>query len=227
MKDCDFIPPAYHEGRKLQAAVKVRASCIGALVAIMVLWAVAHHHRLQSAMAMLPEVDRQQEQVSIHLSKKAVMEAEQANLRNHQRLLGQLEEQVSVALLLSDISRRIPDTVVLTEVSAECPSLERFANEEEPPRPPESTPPEAKSANTPPPSGPVKPRDDRFKQAHLSMIGIAVDTADVVKFAAALEGSPLFDRIQMEVKGPTVWGGRRAQRFELTCEIVEQLGGRP
>jgi Tfp pilus assembly protein PilN len=227
VKDCDFIPADYHAARTVRGAIKLRAGCVGTLIAIMGLWMVAHHHRVESAKAMLPEITRQQEQLAIHLAKKAAMEAERADLRDHQRLVKELKDQASLVLVFSDISRRMPETVVLTEVLADCPSLARFGIEIDPPRPEE--PPPTGGKRPVPPSEPLapKPKENPAANARLTIKGIAVDNPDVVRFAAALETSPLFDRIQMEVKGPTVWSGRRAQLFELTCELVEQQGDAP
>jgi Tfp pilus assembly protein PilN len=225
VKDCDFIPASYHAAMKIRGALKLRAGCVGALLSIMALWMVAHHHRVENAKAMVPEITKQEEQIAIHLAKKAAMESEKADLRDHQRLLAQLEEQTSLALVFSDISRRMPDTIVLTEVSADCQSLARFGSEIEPPKPAEPAAPGAKPPVLPPDANAAKMKENQPVSGRVTITGIAVDNPDVVRFAAALESSPLFDRIQMEVKGPTVWAGRRAQLFELTCELLDQQGG--
>jgi Tfp pilus assembly protein PilN len=219
VKDCDFIPADYHAAWTVRQAIRLRAGCIGILISIMVVWVVAHHHRVDTAKAMLPEVARQQEQLTIHTAKKAEMEAERADLYNRQRLLRQLEDQASLVLVLSDISRRMPETIVLTELSADCPSVARYGTEIEPPLPPEPLPPGAKPAAAQP-----EPKESPPANPRVIIKGIAVDNSDVAQFAAALESSPLFDRIQMEVKEPIVWGGRRAQQFELVCEVLEQQG---
>ncbi|HVP11666.1 MAG TPA: PilN domain-containing protein [Phycisphaerae bacterium] len=225
VKDCDFIPADYHAARTVRGAIKLRAGCVGTLIAIMVVWVVAHHHRVATAKAMLPDITRQQEQITIHLAKKAAMQAEQADLRDHQSLRELLEDQPSLVLVLSDLSRRMPDTVVLTEVSVDCPSLAQFATEIDPPKAQEPQPP----GDRPPPS-PSAPNTPKTKEnpppkARVTLKGIAVDNPDVVRFAAALETSPLFDRVQMEVRGSIVWAGRRAQLFELSCGLLEQQGG--
>lgn len=221
MKDCDFIPPNYHEAQTLRRAIKLRAACVGALLAIMVVWAIAHHNHLATAQAMLPEIAKEQEQVDIHLAKKAAMSAEQAALRDRQRLLQQLEAQASIVLILGDLSRRQPDAIVLTELSAEFPSLKRFSTEEESPAPAEPPKPPDKASS----DAPKLKEEQPPSAARLTVKGIAADNPDMVRFAAALESSPLFSRIHLEVKGPAVWAGRRAQAFELTCELSEQHGG--
>jgi hypothetical protein len=60
----------------------------------------------------------------------------------------------------------------------------------------------------------------------LELFGIASEASEVIKFAAALETSPLFSRVSMQVKGPTDWAGRRAEQFEMTCDLVEHTRDR-
>ena len=80
MQDCDFIPARYHEAKALRRAVKVRATFIGIMIAIMALWGVAHQHHLAEVQALIADVDRQQEQVTLHIAKKQSMEAERGVL---------------------------------------------------------------------------------------------------------------------------------------------------
>jgi hypothetical protein len=222
VKDCDFIPADYHATRTMRAAIRLRAGCVSAMVAIMVLWVAAHHHRLSTVKAMMPEITRQQEQLSMDSAKKASMELERERLKDRRRLLTELEAGVSLVPVLSEISRRMPETIVLIELSASSPSVSRFSVEEQAPgKPQEPSAPGAK------PATPTPPQEDQDLTATLTMMGIAVDNADVARFAAALEGSPLFDRIQPEAKGSTVWSGRRAQLFELTCGLVRQQEDKP
>ncbi|MFH1417117.1 MAG: PilN domain-containing protein [Planctomycetota bacterium] len=222
MKDCDFIPAKYHEVRTLRHALKRRASCLASLLVIMAVWIVMHQHRISTAQAMLPELDRQQEQIEIHMAKKQAMESRRANLRNHKRLLGELENAVSLELAFSEIGRRLPKTVVLTELTLTSPSLARFSlvNEE-----PEDPPP-ARGRNPRRGAVAAKPwRDTVSTTPMMSIEGVAVANPDVAVFVANLESSPLYDRVNLkETREPIVWAGRRAQRFELTCEVVAQQG---
>lgn len=222
MKECDFIPASYLEARRIRRAVKTRSACVGLLIVFMVFWVVVHRHRLAAAEAMVPELARQQDQIAVHLAKKAAMEAERARLREHRALLHELEERVSPVVLFSDVSRRMPSSVVLVELSLDCPSIARYSVREDPV--PETEPP-FPSRGQPP----VKPEAtvDEPTRPRLSIRGIATAGPEVVGFAAAIESSPLFDRVQMEVKGSTIWGGRHAQEFVLTCDVLEQEDGEP
>ncbi len=222
MKDCDFIPARYHEAKTLRHAVKRRASCLGILLVIMAVWIVSHHHRISTAEAMLPDLDRQQEQIEIHLAKKQMMETQRAGLRDHKRLLGELENVVSLELALSEIGRLLPETVVLTDLKLRCPSVARFSPEYE-----DQEDPASSSGGRGPQKATMAKRlgGVSTEVPQMSIKGIAVANPDVALFVANLESSPLIDRVNLtEAKKPIVWSGYRAQQFELTCELVAQEG---
>lgn len=216
MIDCDFIPAEYHEQQSLRRAVKLRAICVGAMFVIMAIWVVVHHHRLSSAEAMLAEVMLQKDQIKIHADKQEVMKREKTHLNKRHELINQLSEQASLIVVYSDLSRRLPTTVVLTKVTLHCPSLSVFFKEE---LPDVNSGMSRKQFRSVPVSREETPT---ITKANLKMTGIAVTQSDAIQFAATLEKSPLFDRVYMEAKDPTVWAGRRVQRFELVCELAAQ-----
>ena len=215
--DCDFIPAAFHEKQALRRAVKLRTFFVCMMYAFMMLWGVVHRHRLSNAQAMLTEVSHQQGQLDVHAEKKEAMEFEQNRLRDRQRLLDQLSDRSSLVVVLSALSRHLPETVILTEWSLQRPSLSSSVDVSSPrtatgPRGPRSRQRPSDDADT----------DRSRRNAILQLTGIAVSIPDVIQFAAALESSPLFDRVYMEARGPTVWAGRRAEKFDLNCELVPQ-----
>jgi len=222
MIDCDFIPDDYHRGRSQRRAVKLRGTLVSAMVVIMVLWVVANRHQISSANAMLTDVAAQREQFDQHLAKREAMETEQSRLRDHQRLLEEFEGPASLVVVICDISRRLPETVVLTNVTYRSASLNRYGKVTSPETPPAKAPatigsPAAKTdADGAPPT-----------TTEIRMTAFASEVPEAIRCAAELERSPLVARVQMELKGDAVWAGRRGQQFELICELLEQTGVRP
>lgn len=217
MIDLDFIPEQYHETRSLKGAVRLRASLISAMVVFMVLWVVANQKRISAAQAMTIEVKTQEAQVDTHLSKKAEMEQERARLEDGLTLLEILESKASPVVVLSDVSRRISDTVFLTDLVLTTPSAGRYAKTEaarEASKPQETT--QAPSPET------AEPESQPQSAPQLVISGLATETPDVIQFSALLEESPLVSRVQMELKGIVVWGGRRGQGFKMTCDLYPE-----
>ena len=95
MLDFDFIPAEYHVDRCQRHAVHLRATLVGLLLIMMALWLTAHHHQLSRADAMMQDVQEQQGQIKIHQLRKDAMEREEAQLRDRQRLLNELESATS------------------------------------------------------------------------------------------------------------------------------------
>jgi len=218
MIDCDFIPSDFHDARTIRNAIRRRAAAVGALLAIMAIWLVAHFHQARSAQAMLNDVASQEQQLALTADIKAEMESERARLARHQALLAQLEGHVSLVLVLSELSRRLPITIVLTSVEINHPMFAAFARLD--------------------PSVPQSPHPDNSSAAHrngsardsatpnvawLRITGVSARKPDIVTFAAALESSPLFDRIHLQVDKPVAWAGRRGESFEMACHLRKQL----
>ncbi|HKQ50606.1 MAG TPA: hypothetical protein VJZ71_21225 [Phycisphaerae bacterium] len=216
MIDCDFIPSDYHQARRQQRAVKLRGTLISLLVVIMVLWITANRHEVSQASAMLNDVIAQQQQLAVHLAKKDAMEAEKNRLRDRQRLMEQFERHASLVVVLGDISRRLPETVVLTHVSFQSASLRRYA----PASPDKATAPPGVEATATAAKEPAEPA----VVTRIIMSAFANEVSEAIRCAAALERSPLVAHVQMELKGETVWSGRKGHQFELDCELMDQSG---
>lgn len=222
MIDLDFIPPQYHATRSIKGAIRLRASLIVTMLVFMVLWSFANEKRVSSAKAMVSDVLITEQQVNAHAAKKAEMEAEYARLQDGQSLLKLLESKASPVVVLSDVSRRITESVFLTEVKMMTPSASRYARDEDRPA---ATTTQAPTPQTTPPAEPAssaKSAEPVPRVPQIIISGLAVETPDVIQFSALLEDSPLIARVQMELKGSVVWAGRRGQGFKMTCDLHPQ-----
>jgi hypothetical protein len=144
-------------------------------------------------------------------------------LDDRRRLLDELSDRASLVLVLSDLSRRMPQRVILTQLSVHCPSVSEFVAEDD-------AVADKPSLHRRPPAAAAADKAERrngLMSAHLEMSGIAVSLPDMIRFAGRLEDSALVRRVDMKVKGPTVWGDRRVEQFTLTCELAAQDGSRP
>lgn len=235
MKDFDFIPGEHHARRTQRKATKLRAGCASMLIVMMVLWTTAHVRELQSADAMIAQLGAQRDELTNLLARKADMQALHEKLEQHRRRVALLEQDESLTVIFSDVSRRMPSTVFLTGLRLEAPSVARWAAPvtHEPAVVPT---PEQKSAGAVAAAGPAASRilpdgaaPERPASAYSRLIlhGVAGQTAEIIRFAAALEDSPLFARVQMRVKDSVIWSGRRAEEFELICDLAEQERAMP
>jgi Tfp pilus assembly protein PilN len=218
--DCDFIPRDHLERFKLRRAVKHRISLIGVMVILMAVWTVMHQHDLASAQAVLQDVTHQQDQMAALLARKAELDAERGRLEASQRLVDALEDRASLVVVFGDVSRRLPQTVVLTELVLEARSIAACAKAPTSQKAetliiePGVNPPAQTSVTCTPGS----PR--------LTIEAIAKDAPESAQCVALLEQSPLLSRVQMESRGAVTWSGKRAEKLVITCDLVAQQGVR-
>ncbi len=78
----------------------------------------------------------------------------------------------------------------------------------------------------PGPAAPAPPPAEEPELDRITMVGMAREMPEIIEFAAALENSRLFDRVQMEMKGPATWGGHSGQKFEIRCDLAKLERGR-
>jgi hypothetical protein len=126
----------------------------------------------------------------------------------------------SLVVVLGDISRRLPETVILTKVNFWSATLRRYAPSsiQKP-----AVPAIAETAATTP-----EKQDDRVSTVTLiTMTAFANEVSEAIRCAAVLERSPLVAHVQMELKGEAVWSGRKGHQFELACELMDQSGTHP
>lgn len=192
---------------------------------MMIVWIVAHHHELSTAQAMIDDIARQDDQLRVHAARKAALEVERARLEEHDRLVAQLSRRTHMAVVLADLSRRLPESMMLTTVRIVSPGLVRYVLPPDPqPSIGERSAAAAPRSAAPAAATAVPPETTR---PQLEMTGVARSAPDVIRFAAQLEGSPLFDRVQIQSQGAAQWAGRRVEKFEITCDLFEPREAAP
>lgn len=218
MRDCDFIPPAYHQKHELACCIRQRVSVIGGMLILIIAWWVVHQGRLASASAMMRDICEQSEQLQVHVQKKQAMEAERARLERREALVESLFSPTRLGVVFADISDRVPGAIILTDLRVRSPGLTRYIGH------PEIVPIEKVPKPSTPPTTVVVDAPKPAEHARLTIAGLARKPQEVISFAAALERSPLLDRVQIQSQGFTQWAGRNGEKFEIVCDLVDQGG---
>lgn len=222
-RDCDFIPAEYHEQRRVRGTVRQRVAGAIGLAGIMLVWFGAHHYRIESAEAMMQDIVAQKKQMDSLAAKKSEMEQARLVLSNLQELMQQLAGGRSLVAVFGELSRRIPDSIVLTGCHLYEPSLSDYTADAE--RAAEHSTIQSRGrgsrrtrALSPAPN--VVASEDLRRG--LTLEGVARSIPDVIDFAAALDKSPAFYDVDMDIQEPAMFAGRPAQRFRMTCRIARQ-----
>ena len=215
MRDCDFITPEYHQQRRMVQIIRQRVCLMGGMVVLILVWCIAHQGQVNSASAMMIEVQQQDEQLQLHLQQKQALEDERVRLERRELLVDVLSSPTQLGVIFADVSRRVPRSMLLTQVRVKSPGMMYYVGA------PEIAPVEKIAAK--PGTAPIvvdgpKPTDP----PRMTISGLARRPQDVIAFAAALERSTLLDRVQIQSQGPTQWAGRTGEKFEITCELLDQ-----
>lgn len=215
--DIDFIPVQVYQARRRRGALRVRTVGVGLVVLLMAGWIVLHQQDLATLENVKRNLDGQLEQIRIHQAQQDHMNDERTRLDDRRLLVEGLSEGISLVVILAEVSRRTPENIVLTELKVDGASIARYAEPTEiaSPRPVRTRGKDRAS------DSPLGAAGDR---AQLSLAGVAPSAPDVLRFVAALESSPLMDKVQLTPHGPATWLDRRIERFELTCELVARTG---
>jgi len=210
--DCNFIPKAYHDKRVVRRAVRRRSACAGIMFLMMIVWVGAHEHQVGVAEAMLADVTAQKQQLGLMVTERSHMEEEQARLRDQVELIEKLSNRAGLIVVLSDLSRCVPESVLITECSIKASVLDPYLAEVELP------------------ATAAKGRDARDVLAapgvpvpgeRLLVRGIALSSGAIIEFARNVDKSGLFANEYTETSDAVIWGDRRAEySFEMTCDLL-------
>lgn len=220
MYDCDFIPIEYRERQRVRRMVRHRVIALVSLFGAMAVCFAANQYQLSSAQAMIAEVREQKSEIERVADRRREMEQARVVLKNLRQLLDQLSGHRSLVPVFSDLSGRIPDSIVLTSCVLYEPTLSDFAV----PRINAGDADQARrAALTRSHSIASDPNGDaELKYRGLKLTGVARTVPDIIEFVTELDRSPLFFQVNMDVKEAVIHLGQPARRFELRCRLMRQ-----
>ncbi len=222
--DCDFIPAVYHEQRQVRRLLRKHVAGVVVVFAISLIWFGSHQHRIKSAEAVIADIALQKAELDVVAARKSEMERARAVLKNLQDLMGELAGSRSLVTVFGELSRRIPDSIVLTGCHLYEPSLSEYSVDVENNG---STDTgigfsRARSGSGLQSASPEVVEVDSMRRG-LTLIGVARSVPDIIDFAASLDKSPAFYEVDMDVREATLYAGLPAHRFRMTCQIAQEL----
>lgn len=210
MIDFDFLPAELHRKRTDQRLWRRYARLVGAMVLAMGAWGFAHFAWLRSADEQLDQLERQRLQIRIHRASLETLTAERDELAAKRALCGRLEDDASLQVLLTELSRAIPATVAPTELvyfrgGLPVATLAPAAA------------PQAATSTQP---------SDLDGLPGLRVTGIATDVTQISECAAGFAGLRILTDVAARGLGDRAAAGRRGAGFEVTGRVLAESGGR-
>ena len=168
----------------------------------------------------MSEIHGQKSQIESVAARKLEMEQARTVLENLRNLLDELSGRRSLMPVFGDLSRRMPESIVLTSCQLYEPIFSDYSvidldSGMDPDSP-------AALANTLASAARDTAQDVVPEHRGLKLVGVASTIPDIINLAAELDRSPLFFQVDMEIKEPTVYLGQPARRFEVRCRLMPQ-----
>jgi len=187
MREIDFLPEWYKEGRRQQQ--HLHRQCLGLAVAflVMISYNVTSMHRIARAGGELRRLEGKRIEAENACQEFSIVTGDLSKVRSKADLIQRIDSKIDVAAVLAEMSQLMGETVVLSRVEFKA---EPFADEEKSPRAAETG---------------VRPADGKNDAAKESLVGnvrfritlsgVAVSPADVAALVRRLDDSSYFHRV--------------------------------
>jgi hypothetical protein len=220
MKEIDFLPTWYKNGRQRQISYRTQYAGLGGIFVAMMVWNFVATHSLSKAAAELAHAELKSASVESAAQEYAKIKSEAAHLQEKARTIEEIDSKIDVANVLAEISFLVDKKIVLSKVEF---IAEKFGDKQERKANSRSTVKVVGgdfSSKESPPLG-----DVRFK---VLINGVASDAGDVAVLICKLEDSPYFCQViplftrNKEMKTAAGADGEKFQvsEFEISCNLA-------
>jgi hypothetical protein len=220
MKEIDFLPTWYKNGRQRQISYRTQYACLGVLLVAMLVWNFIATHSLSKAAAELARAELESASIESAAQEFAEIKGEAVHLQAQERTIKEIDSKIDVANVLAEISFLVDKKIVLSKVEF---IAEKFGGKQEEKPNSRSTVKVVGGNFNSKESLPLG--DVRFK---VLINGIASDASDVAALICRLEDSPYFCQViplftrNKEMKTAAGAGGEKFQvsEFEISCNLA-------
>jgi hypothetical protein len=220
MKEIDFLPTWYRNGKRRQISYHTQYACIGGIFAAMMMWNFIAAHSLSKAAAELAQTELQSASAESVTGEFARVKKEAARLQEKARTIEEIDSKIDVSNVLAEISFLVDRKIVLSKVEF---IAEKFRDKQEE-KPNSSSTVRAAAGNFSSKNAMLLD-DVRFK---VLINGVASDASNVAALVCKLEDSPYFCQViplftrNKEIKTAANIGGEKFQvsEFEINCYLA-------
>jgi Tfp pilus assembly protein PilN len=187
MKEIDFLPEWYKNGRRRQLRYSTQYIVLVCMFSVMMVWNFVSLNSVSKATAKLAKMAAEQSEVQAASKEFTKIKNELAELQIKTRILGEIDSRINVAEVLAEMSFLIDEKVVLSKVEF---ISERFSDKQQPKKSGSSA---IRVVGTEPDKRQNLPLGNVCFKVLIN--GIAADASDVAALVCKLEDSPYFCRV--------------------------------
>jgi len=187
MKEIDFLPEWYKEGKRRQD--RVRRQCLGLAIVflVMISYNVTSVHRIARASGELRRLEGKRVEAESILHQFDAVTGDLNRVRTKADLIQRIDSKIDMAAVLAEMSHIIGETVVLSRVEFKA---EPFSNDEKSSR--------ANDVGVRPAEGRTDASKGNLAGSvcfRITLSGVAVGPADVAALVKRLDDSSYFQRV--------------------------------
>ena len=189
MKEIDFLPEWYKNGRRRQLSYRTQYIALAGVLVVMVVWNFIATHSISQARAQFAQRAAEQAQAESVSAKLSEFESQLRGLQKKAESVAQIDSKIDVAGVLAEMSFLIDEKVVLSKVEFVA---EKYAGKQD--------------AKPSPQTGAVvrvvrakmmEKREQPIGDVRFKVLvgGVAADASDVMALICKLEDSPYFCQV--------------------------------
>jgi hypothetical protein len=218
MKEIDFLPTWYKNGRQRQISYRKQYAGLGVMFVSLMVWNFVAMHSLSRAAAKFAQAELKSASVESAAREFAEIKSETAQLQEKARTIEEIDSKIDVANVLAEISFLVDKKIVLSKVEF---ITEKFGDKQGE-KPNSRSTVRVVGGNFSDKESPLG--NVRFK---VLINGVASDAGDVAALICELEDSPYFCQViplftrNKEINTAAGSGGEKFQvsEFEISCNL--------
>ncbi len=217
MKEIDFLPEWYRNGRRRQVSYRAQCIALGGVFVVMVVWSLAATHSLSQAQAELVKMDAARQQAEGPSVESAGLESELKQFHGRVKSVQEIDSRIDVASILAELSFLVDQRVVLNKVEF---IAEKFGQERKKDEPAQAVGAVVRAVGTPSDERKALPLGNvRFR---VVISGVAADAGDVGALMCKLEDSPYFWQVVLAYSRDTGIASRGTGPVATTAEARDK-----
>ena len=134
MKEIDFLPEWYKNGRRRQVSYRTQYLALGGVFVVMVVWNFIATHSISKARAQYAQISTKQAESEGLSAKFAKLKSELRGLQKKVESIEEIDSKIDVAGVLAEMSFLIDERIVLNKVVFDAEKIEDERLSEQSPR---------------------------------------------------------------------------------------------
>jgi sensor c-di-GMP phosphodiesterase-like protein len=215
MKEIDFLPEWYRNGRRRQVSYRAQCIALSGVFVVMIVWSLVAIHSISQAQAELTEMATRRGQAENVAGELAGLEDGLRELRRRVESTAEIDSRIDVASILAELSFLIDEKVVLSKVEL---TAEKFVQKQQA-EPSQDVGTVVRAVQTKLSDKKEMPLGNvRFK---VVIAGVAADASDVGVLMCKLEDSPYFCQVILAFSRDTEITNRSTPSLSTGANVAE------